>query len=627
MRQGVVWLTLVVAIAVALAGASGAAARDAGVSYLANGSIRVGVDLDDGGKITYLAGSRVPAADLIDGVQQSYYDGNWHVAAAGGLVVAAVNDGRTIYTKVVPNADDGRPCTCVFETWVTLQGSSVQVVNRLTSDRSDKSPQPPSWQELPALYTAGTAYRLFTYDGAAPYTGAPVRRINGHPGRFFAPGSSFAATEHWAALVGTGGRGVGLFVPELTRFSGIPGTSAGVEQAGPNGYVTATTPEILDGPVVYAYRYALVLGTVRQIRAYAVSHRPDDRPDYSFRTGRRHWWHLNAADEGSPRGALRTRLEHDDPQLIGPEQRWEAKRAPLLYVRGAWHTRQSLAEVYWSAPGRRFDARRNAVVSVIPDGRFHTYRIRLAASRLYAGTVGGLRLDPVETQDLGGFVDLSCISWKPCPVDRAREAELERERLPYPFREDFEHGLGPIWHTSGSGTGATVATANGRLEVSVRATAANGPPGGWIGAHIGTNCRLLGDFDVQVDYDLLTWPATNGVGAFMNTYYGPAPNWESITRESLPWAEAYEARIAAFSSSVLTQDLRGTMRLTRSGGVLTASARTPSTDWQTVATRAAVTEPAVITVGAASNDSIFAHRDVKVAFDNFSVNSGRLSCP
>jgi hypothetical protein len=126
----------------------------------------------------------------------------------------------------------------------------------------------------------------------------------------------------------------------------------------------------------------------------------------------------------------------------------------------------------------------------------------------------------------------------------------------------------------------------------------------------------------------LTWPAANGVAAFMNTYYGPAPNWESINRESLPWAELYETRIAGSTSSALTNDLRGSLRLTRTGSILAASSRTASTDWHLVAARVAVPDPAVITLGAAgNNDTIFAQRDVKVAFDNFSVNSGRLSCP
>jgi hypothetical protein len=604
---------------------SAAAGQSAGVSYLDNGTIRLGVDLDDGGKITYLARSRGPVADVIHDVQQSYRDGGWHVAASGGELLAATNDGSTIYTKVVPRTDEGTPCACVFETWVTLSGSSAQVRNRLTSSRPDEGPRPPTPQELPALYTSGTAYRLFTYDGRAPYTGAPVRRISQRAGRFFVPGATFAATEHWAALVGTGGRGVGLFVPEVTRFSGIPGTSAGVEQGGVNGYLTATTPEILDARIVYSYRYALVLGTLRQIRAYAAAHRPESRPSYRFGPDRRHWWYRNAADEGFPTpGALRVRLDRPEPQLIGPEQWWQAKTAPLLYVRGAWHTRQGVAAIHWSSAGRGFDERRRVLFGVIPDGRFSTYRIRLTGSRLYSGLVTGLRLDPVVAAEIGGFVDISCISWKPCPIDRESEARLEAAPISYPYRDGFDSGLGPIWHTSGSGTGAALATANGRLEVSIRADATAGG-GGSFGAHVGTNCKLQGDFDVQVDFELLTWPAGNGVQAFMNTYYGPAPNWESITRQSQPWGELYDARIAGSYSSALTSDVRGTLRLTRSGSILTASSRA-GTDWRVVAARVAVLDPAVITLGAGSYDEGFANGDVKIGFDNFSINRGSLVC-
>jgi hypothetical protein len=212
-------------------------------------------------------------------------------------------------------------------------------------------------------------------------------------------------------------------------------------------------------------------------------------------------------------------------------------------------------------------------------------------------------------------------------VASASAASAPTSVVAYPYQDSFEQGLGPIWHTSGSGSGATLATVNGRLEVSIRADAANGPPGGWIGAHIGTNCQLRGDFDIQVDYELLVWPAANGVGAFLNTYYGPAPNFESITRQSMPWGESYDARIDRVSSSVLTNDLDGSLRLTRTAGVLTASARSAGGGWQVVATRRAVADPATITLGAATNDDVFGDRDVKVAFDNFSVNSGSVRCP
>jgi len=41
----------------------------------------------------------------------------------------------------------------------------------------------------------------------------------------------------------------------------------------------------------------------------------------------------------------------------------------------------------------------------------------------------------------------------------------------------------------------------------------DGASGDWIGTHVGTNCQLHGDFDVQVEYELLIWPAANGVAA------------------------------------------------------------------------------------------------------------------
>ena len=143
---------------------------------------------------------------------------------------------------------------------------------------------------------------------------------------------------------------------------------------------------------------------------------------------------------------------------------------------------------------------------------------------------------------------------------------------------------------------------------------------GWIGAHIGTNCRLHGDFDVQVDYELLVWPDANGVGAFMNTYYGPAPNFESITRQSLPWASSTTpvdgpvvVRLDERSGRVSPLDAREECSPHRraTGGGLACRRDQTSGD----------RTGRVIPVGAATGDEIFGDRDVKVAFDNFSVNS------
>jgi hypothetical protein len=51
--------------------------------------------------------------------------------------------------------------------------------------RSDDASFTPDPQELPALYTTGDAYRLYTYDGNAPYTAAPVHETTDHRGDFY----------------------------------------------------------------------------------------------------------------------------------------------------------------------------------------------------------------------------------------------------------------------------------------------------------------------------------------------------------------------------------------------------------------------------------------------------------
>jgi hypothetical protein len=603
--------------------AAGARAHVPEVTYLDDGAIRLGVDLDNGGMITYLARSGPTGADLVHDVQQSYSGEGWHVSAGGGRVTAHSNDGRTIYVRAVPAG----PCACTLETWVTLHGAAAYVTNRLTNSGTDLGQGGPASPELPALYTTGTAYRLFTYDGVQPYTGAPIRRISEHAGRFFVPGSSFAATEHWAALVGPGGRGIGLFVPALTRFNGIPGTAAAIDSGGDlvNGYLTATTPEILDSNIVYTYSYVLIVGTVRGIRAYAVAHRPDSRPAYRFDADRRHWWYANAGDQGSPpAGALRVRVDRDDPQLIGPEQWWSTRSAPALYVRGAWHTRYwQSARLTWTTPLGRLDPH-TLVFTPVADGRFHTYRLDLR--RHYDGIVTGLRLDPVATGGPGEFVDISCISWKPCPADRATENRLASEPLRNAFTETFDGALGPMWHISGSGTGAVVAPAGGRLGVRISPDGQAGPPGGWLGAHIGTNCHLRGDFDVQVDYGLPVWPAASGVAAFMRTYYGPDIDGEGVVRDSEAWGESYGIALHGYGTSTPTGDLSGTLRLVRTGATI-AAYYWSAAGWQLISSGAADTGEATITLGAASGPLNFGHQAVEVAYDNFRVNSGLLDCP
>jgi hypothetical protein len=68
--------------------------------------------------------------------------------------------------------------------------------------------------------------------------------------------------------------------------------------------------------------------------------RPDDRPDYHFAHDRQHFSaFVNATDNGWPiSGALHVNIDQIDPSLIGPEQWWQARDVPRLYVTAAYHT-------------------------------------------------------------------------------------------------------------------------------------------------------------------------------------------------------------------------------------------------------------------------------------------------
>jgi hypothetical protein len=199
-------------------------------SYLDNGLVKVGVNLDEGGSITYLSksgtnDSLVNDHDLGRQIQQSYYSGPqpydpfhnqspiwqgfpWNPIQSGdafghpSLILAQTNTGQSLYVKCRPMqwALDQVPGECSMESWLALDGNVVIVHNRLINLRTDTTQQFPAFgQELPAVYTIGRLYRIFTYAGNSPFVGDAVTNFvtpltpeltwRGH------------ATESWAALV------------------------------------------------------------------------------------------------------------------------------------------------------------------------------------------------------------------------------------------------------------------------------------------------------------------------------------------------------------------------------------------------------------------------------------------
>lgn len=413
------------------------------MSFLENDLIKVGANLDYGGSIGFLADQRrgenvVNTHDPGRWIGQSYYAGPipfgtahpawknwpWNPVSAGDVygnasqLLEAGNDGKTLYIKSIPLqwALKNTPGDCVFETWIVLDGRCVHVRNRLTNQRPDRKQYPAMDQETPAVYTIGKLHRLMTYKGDQPLSEAPIQEIprkaaiDGRP-----QWTSFDATEHWAALVDDDDWGLGIIQLNAQRFLGgfYGDRTSGGSLDDPTGYMSPVCQEILDHNIIYEYRYTLVLDSLANIRREAIRQAPTKKvPDYRFTKDRQHWTYVNVEDTGYPiQQGLRLKLEWNDPNLLGPETTWNAKDASAIYVRAAYKTTSTRAEIFWETteqPG--FSAEQSASFEVVPDGQLRTYKLNLAAHPSYRGTIRRLRFDPVESGQSGETVTVEAIT-------------------------------------------------------------------------------------------------------------------------------------------------------------------------------------------------------------------------
>lgn len=415
------------------------------MSYLDNGVIKLGVDLNVGGAVTYLSKSAddlnvINSWDWGRQVQMSYYAGpvpftpggkqpapqwrglGWNPIQAGdhfgnaSKVVEHRNDGKQIYVKCVPMQWplDNEPGECTFEAWYELDGPAVRVRAALNNARSDKTQWPARTQELPAVYTNGPFHRLVTYAGDKPFANGELTRIEHQLGQGGKPWANWSATENWAALVNDDGWGLGIWNPGAYAFSGgfagKPGKGGPTD--GPTGYIAPNRREILDWNVRHEYAYALILGDLEAIRGYVYEHaaRPAP-PAWRFETDRQGWTYSAARDEGWPiRGELHIAPTGDRPSLIGPEGFWTAADAPTLHVRAAFKTGQDFARVFWSRRGE--PGHKGVVFPIQPDGQYRTYDVRLADSADYRGIITGLRIELCEKPRDGDQVSVQSIAFK-----------------------------------------------------------------------------------------------------------------------------------------------------------------------------------------------------------------------
>jgi hypothetical protein len=194
------------------------------------------------------------------------------------------------------------------------------------------------------------------------------------------------------------------------------------------------------------------------------------------------------------------------------------------------------------------------------------------------------------------------------------------------FREDFgDNHIDPLlWTTSVYGTGPQIAEVNQELELAIPGESS----GVDFGAKLTSNFLFRGDFDVQVDFRLLTWPFGNGVRTALGIDWGflYPPGVERISFGQFDYpGEPRESYLTDLDGNVCgitaTSDGMGSLRLVRVGNTQTGYYN--SGGWVVICAGPAPTHDVRLQVSAFSAYQ-FMGWDVLAAFDNFVVNSGEL---
>lgn len=398
------------------------------MSFLDNGTVKIGADLALGGAITWLSHRDRPANiinsnDLGRQIQMSHYSGpvpfqpagkqmkpewkfiGWNPIQTGDVfghpsrVVDQRNDGRELYVKCIPMhwPLENVPGECVYESWTTLAGPTVTTRFRATNARPDKASYPARNQELPAVYVISDLHRYMTYTGDRPFTGGELTHVLNDFRKPW-PWTEQVCTESWAALVGDDDWGIGVASGDICVFhGGLHGPKGNRDpRGGPTTYLAPVRKEIFDHDIVYDYTTVFTLGTLAEIRTRLTALAPREPPRWDFLTSRSHWYVDGGSDAGIPRNGLWTiPCEEGMPSLISPVRCWRAEDGPEIAIEAAWHGPAAPARLRWRCLGDNdFSDERSVPVTIPADGVITRVVLPLAAHPGYQGLITGLRLDP-----------------------------------------------------------------------------------------------------------------------------------------------------------------------------------------------------------------------------------------
>ena len=179
-----------------------------------------------------------------------------------------------------------------------------------------------------------------------------------------------------------------------------------------------------------------------------------------------------------------------------------------------------------------------------------------------------------------------------------------------------------LWTVSTAGTGPTASAAGGGVDLFMPAGATQDSQRHYAGVTLTAKCKLTGDFDLQLDYSLISWPAKNSVrlglvdgsGSVQRTH-----NAGAVT-ENL-----YATDFAGVETYVGTQDTAGRLRLTRVGTTTTGYYRSNGA-WVKIGSVAAPIEGTPYSISAWTDYNDVLKSDLKVNVNNFTIVPSQPAC-
>ena len=178
------------------------------------------------------------------------------------------------------------------------------------------------------------------------------------------------------------------------------------------------------------------------------------------------------------------------------------------------------------------------------------------------------------------------------------------------------------WTVTTVGTGPTASQANSGVDLLIPATASQDPQQHYTAVKLTAKCKLTGDFDLQLDYSLMSWPPRNSVRVGLVAGSG------SVQRASNARTVAdnlYATDFGGVETYAETQDTTGRLRLTRVGTTTTGYFRSNGS-WTKITSETAPIDSVAYGIDAWTDYNTVVKSDVSVNVKNFTIVPSPTNC-